>query len=386
MKIALLADSYIPAPNGTSISVEILRRSLEKAGHDTWVFAPEYRGVKIKEEKIVTLPGVFSFPDKYRPKAWPIHSPKPQVLSQAKFDIVHSHHFYSPFSYSLTFAKNCGCPHAATFYRFFPEYASKSSTLSLTTGYEKSIKNLRNLANSTNRIIALSKQSKRYLQELSVTTPIDVAPVGIFTKDYASYPPQAILEKFKIPKERKILLYVARLETDANLEFLLRSFKLIWKAIDDVHLMIIGGGTKENELREMVSRQSFNNYITITGFLPKNQVNKIYGVADLFIYPKSLDPQPLCILESLAAGTPVVAIEGMGINDFVKNNQEGLITKATEDAFSHAIIELIRRNQLRLEFSMRSRMKAREFRASNLTHFLLELYDSIITGKNTRMF
>lgn len=386
MKIALVTDSYIPAPNGTSISVETLRRSLIKAGHETWVFAPEYRGLKIKEEKIISLPGVFAFPDKYKPKLWPTSQPKPQVLREAGFDIVHSHHFYSPYKYSLEFAKNAGAKLVTSFYRHFPEYETKKSSLSLTTPYEKSVKSLIELGNSADAVFALSKTSKKYLQEIGVSNRIEVAPVGIFTKDYTSYPPQAIYEKFKIPRNRKLLLYVARLENDAGLEFLLKAFKIIWKAVDDVQLMIVGGGQLENELRELVSRNSFGEYITITGFLPKNQVNKMYGVADLFVYPKILDPQPLAVIESLAAGTPVVAVEGSA-SDFVKHNEEGIITDFNVESFSKGVIELLRRDKLRLEFKMRSRIKAREFRASNSTHFLLELYDSVITGKEkTQMF
>jgi glycosyltransferase involved in cell wall biosynthesis len=317
---------------------------------------------------------------------WPVSSPKPKVIASAKFDLIHSHHFYSPFNYSLNFAKSSGAFHISTFYRLFPEYESKNSGLSLTSGYEKSVRNMREIANSTNRVIALSNAHKQYLQDFGVNVPVDVAPVGIFTKDYASYPPQAIREKFRIPKERKILLSVLRLEPDANLEFLLRAFKIVWKAIDDVHLLIIGGGSKENELKEMIGRQPFRDYISLTGFLPKNQVNKIYGVADIFVYPKMLDPEPLCVLESLAAGTPVVAVNGFGINDFIKHNQEGLITKSEVEDFASGITELLRRDQLRLEFSIRSRSKAREFRASNLTRFLLELYNSALTGKSRRMF
>jgi glycosyltransferase involved in cell wall biosynthesis len=239
------------------------------------------------------------------------------------------------------------------------------------------------LGNSADAVFALSKPSKKYLQEMGVANRIEVAPVGIFTKDYSSYPPQAIYEKYKIPKNRKLLLYVARLEPDANLEFLLKAFKMVWKAVDDVQLMIVGGGSLERELAELVSRNSFGEYITITGFLPKIQVNKIYGVADIFVYPKTLDPEPLAVVESLAAGTPVVAVEGTA-NDFVRDNAEGLITKFEVADFAKGITELLRRDQLRLELKMRSRAKAQEFRASNCTHFLLELYDSVITGKEKK--
>ena len=53
MKIAFVTDSYVPAPNGASVSVEILRMSLEKAGHEVYIFAPKYPKIESSSKKIV---------------------------------------------------------------------------------------------------------------------------------------------------------------------------------------------------------------------------------------------------------------------------------------------------------------------------------------------
>ncbi len=385
MKIALITDSYIPAPNGTSISVEIIRRSLEASGHDAWVLCPEYKGLKIKEDKIISMPGIFSMSDRYKPKVWPVRSPSSKVIQESNFDIVHSHHFYSPFSYASNFAEIAGIPHITTFYRYFPEYEAKQSSLSLTSPFHKSVRQTLSVANSSKRMIALSSHAKAYFENLGVSCDISTIPIGIFTKDYASYPPQAVRDKFKIPKERKIILYVARLEEDANLEFLLKAFKLVWKSLDDVHLLVIGNGSKESEIKNLLLHQAFADYVTFTGFLPKSQVNKIYGAADLFIYPKDSDPQPLCVVESLAAGSPVVAFKGPA-SDFIKNNQDGLLVEDDLEQFSKAVVDVLRRDQLRLNFSMRARLYAKDFRASKMAHYLLKLYESVLTDKNEKMF
>lgn len=388
MKIAFITDSYIPAPNGTSVSVEILRKSLEALGHEVYIFAPKYSNIQPANKKIVLLPGLFSHSDRYRPKFWPTSSPHARVIKEAKFDVVHSHLFYSPFRYALDFAKKTGLPHVTTFYKIFPEYERlfPSFALSLSSNFEKSFEQTVKFANSVNHVIALSSNQKKYFTDANVNVPITVLPVGIFPKDYASFPPEAVKQRFKIPQTRKLLLTVLRLEKDCNMPLLLKSFRQVWKSIDDVHLLIIGGGSKEREFIRTVENQAFKNFVTFTGFLPKIQVNKIYGAADLFIYPKQLDPQPLCVLESLAAGTPVVAVEGQMGKDFILENQDGLISKATVEDFSTKITEILRRNKMLLDFSMRSRLLAREFRSSNLTHDLLKLYESVIGSNKNKFF
>jgi glycosyltransferase involved in cell wall biosynthesis len=388
MKIAFVTDSYVPAPNGTSVSVEILRKSLEKAGHDVYVFAPKYSNINPANKKIVLLPGVFSHQDKYKPRFWPTSSPNDKVIKQVGFDIIHSHLFYSPFKYALDFAKKAQIPHVTTFYRIFPEYERlfPSFSFSLSSNFERSHEQTINFANSVNHIVALSNNTKKYFTEANVNIPISVLPVGIFTKDYASYPPEAIKQRFKIPQSRKLLLTVLRLEKDSNLPLLLKAFRQVWKSIDDVHLLIVGGGSMEKEFIRTVENQAFKNFITFTGWLPKAQVNKIYGAADLFVYPKQLDPEPLCVIESLAAGTPVVAVEGMMGPDFIRENQDGFIAKPTVEDFSIKIVDILRRNKMLLDFSIRSRLLARDFKSSNLTLDLLKLYESTMGSDKNKFF
>jgi glycosyltransferase involved in cell wall biosynthesis len=150
--------------------------------------------------------------------------------------------------------------------------------------------------------------------------------------------------------------------------------------------LIVGGGRKFNDYRRLAHLQLFNQYVTFTGFLPKSLVNKIYGAADVFVYPKTLDPEPLAVIESLAAGTPVVAVKGLGAQDFVSDNQDGLISSVSVEEFADKIIELTRRNKMRLEFSLRARANAKRFRASNLTCDLVELYESVISRNKDKFF
>lgn len=388
MKIAFVTDSYVPAPNGASVSVEILRKSLEKAGHDVYVFAPKYSRSIPANKKIVLLPGIFSYSDPYRPRFWPTSSPNAKTIKQAGFDIVHSHLFYGPFKYAQDLAAKANVPHITTFYRLFPEYERLFPTISLSlkSNYERSYEQTMSFANAADHIIALSANEKKYFSDANVNRPITTLPVGIFPKDYASYPPEAVKQRFKIPQSRKLILSVLRLEKDSNVPLLLKAFRQVWKSIDDVHLLIVGGGSMEKEFIRTVENQAFKNFVTFTGFLPKAQVNKIYGAADIFAYPKQLDPQPLCVLESLAAGTPVVAVEGFMGSDFINEGQDGIISKPTVDDFSIKITDLLRRNRMLLDFSIKARLLSREFRSSNLTHDLLRLYESVIDSSKNKLF
>lgn len=364
MKIAFVTDSYIPIPNGVAVSIESLRMALTRLGHTVYIFAPDYPGFAAKEQNVVRLPALFSPFNSTFPARWPVFGINKSKIKELKIDIVHSHYFFKIFPLSQEIANISNCPLVHTFYKIFE--------------HDTTVK----YARSCDRIIALSRHSKNRLQEMNISTEIEILPVGIFTKDFASYPPQAVKKRFEIPEDRRVLLFPARLDNESEFIFLLKCFKRIWKAVDDVQLLVVGGGDQLKYYFDLVSKQPFNKYVTFTGFLPKKRLNKIYGACDLTVYPKRTDPQPLVLIESMAAGTPVVAVKGEGAQDYVEDHVTGYLTNFNIDDFSDSVIDLLRRDNLRLKFKQNSRLYARRFSTSILTRDLIEFYEQEITSEN----
>lgn len=380
MRIAFVSDAYIPVPCGVAVSVETLRLSLEKMGHTVYVIAPKYSGWKDNAPRIARLPGIFSPSNPHRPIIWPTSTVSRKKIQSLKLDVVHTHFYFNYFDLGSRIAKAANVPLIDSVYKIFPEHAriNPPPLTGKTAGFEKSLKKTIKYLNGCDQVITPSRTSKKYLKKFNVSTNIDVIPVGIFPGDFSSFPPETVKEKLKIPIKRKLVVFVGDITEENNIKLLFRAFKKVWHAIEDVHLLVIGSGNKLHDMKHAIAKERFSKFVTFTGHMPKKQVNKIFGACDLFAYPGRLDPQPLVILESLAAGTPVVTVEGMGAQDFVNNNEDGYVCNATVEDFAEKITELLRRNNLRMQFSMRSRSNARDFRASNLSSDLLNSYNSTI--------
>lgn len=387
MRIAFVTDAYIPVPCGVAVSVETLRLSLEKLGHDVYIIAPKYAGWKDSHRRVARLSGVFHPTNPHKPVIWPTSTISRKKIQSLKFDVVHSHYYFNYFDLAQRVAKAANAPLVDTVYKVFPEHAkaNPSTILGKQGSFEKSLKKMVNYLNGCDQIIAPSRMTKKYLNRYNVSPNIDVIPVGIFPGDFSSFPPETVKEKLKIPLKRKLVLYVGDITDENNIKFLFRSFKKVWHAIEDVHLLVIGSGNKLHDIKHAIAKEQFAKFVTFTGHLPKKQVNKIFGACDLLAYPCRLDPEPLVILESLASGTPVVAVEGMGAQDFVNNNENGYVCEPTIEDFSEKIIDLLRRDGLRMQFSMRARSASRDFRTSNLTADLLNSYENAISKYKNKL-
>jgi len=67
------------------------------------------------------------------------------------------------------------------------------------------------------------------------------------------------------------------------------------------------------------------------------------AAADLFVFPSLTDTQGLVLVEAMAAGTPVVAVEAPGAVDVFREGggRGGSLVPHREEAFSGAVLELL---------------------------------------------
>jgi len=377
MNIAFFVDSYVPVASGMVVSVETLRLSLEGMGHNVYVLAPRYRDWNKNEPRICRMSAKFSRSNRLKPIKYPVYSHKREQLAKLNLNIIHCHFEHDTYGYGAKIARTFQIPLFATYYKVFPYEIKHEKGFLGRRHYHSSAKRLIDYSKECDKIIALSTTQRQIMQNFGVITPIEVLPVGIFTKDYSSVPKESLRKQYSI-KENRIILYVGSIDNRGNINEILRVFKIINKTMDDIHLLIVGEEGKDINIRQLVAKQSFSDKITFAGAIPKTAINKIYGAADLLIYPKTLDPEPLVILESLAAGTPVVAQTGVGAQDFIVNNQDGLIADDNSEDFADKIMLLLKRERLRLDLSLKARLDAQNYRASKLTGDLLELYESQI--------
>lgn len=382
MRIAFFTDSFSPIANGVSVSMHTIKRELEALGHTVYIIAPQVIGWKDSDNYIARIPVVYSYANSNKPWIWK-QKFSSKKLEKLKLDIVHSHLYFSYKAPVANFAKQAGVPLVHSVHNLYPEYCRfyPPAFSSPAGAYKKAEREFADYLNNVDLIVAPSKSVKNYITDRLVKTEIKVLPTGIYPADYLSHPPQILKSKYGINKNSKVILYVGTLTSEKNIEFLLKSFKKVWQALDDVHLLIVGGGDKESYYREIVSRLPFASAITITGFLPKKQVNKIYGACDLTVIPSPIETQSLVLLESFASGTPVVAIKNSGASEFVDPTVNGAIADLDLDDFSDKIISLVKNPHKAMAMGQNARSKARLYTARNQAKKLAEIYESLIQNK-----
>jgi glycosyltransferase involved in cell wall biosynthesis len=91
-------------------------------------------------------------------------------------------------------------------------------------------------------------------------------------------------------------------------------------------LLLIGTGSGEAKLRQLVHKLGLNKSIEFIGF--KEDLKPYYAAADLALSASRLDSLPNALLEAQAASLPVIAYPTAGVPEIIQHQKTGFLVKA----------------------------------------------------------
>jgi spore coat protein SA len=130
------------------------------------------------------------------------------------------------------------------------------------------------------------------------------------------------------------LLYVGRLTPIKGVHVLIEAFREIHQRMPEVRLIITGSsffGSKTKtayEKKLMSLAEPVKNAIIFTGYLPHEKLKYLYSAVNVVVFP-SVGPEAfgLVMLESMAAGTFLVASRVGGIPEVLESGDNGLLVE-----------------------------------------------------------
>ena len=383
MNIGIFSECYKPTINGVVMSIEAFRNQLEKKGHRVYIFAPRHK-------KAVFAPNVFRVPSITlpTPKDYPIALPffefsfLSQIVASLDLDIIHTQHIFSMGGAGQKLAKKFHLPTIHTYHTMMTEY-THYLPVKILQGITKRfiIWRSRRFCNRADLVIVPSSPIKTVLEKYGIKKEIEVLPTGIELKNFKKLSEnerRTICKKYKIPNEKKVLLFVGRLAQEKNLDFLLDSFAEILQKDPETFLVFVGNGPYEQNLKSQIKNLKLQSYVALTGFLPKEETNKLFGAADLFVFPSTTDTQGIVLAESLASGTPVVTINKLGPKDIIKNDKDGFLVPLQKKQFIDKILYLLKNDKIRHQFGYQAQQNVKKFAIESCTERLIEIYQETI--------
>jgi 1,2-diacylglycerol 3-alpha-glucosyltransferase len=194
------------------------------------------------------------------------------------------------------------------------------------------------------------------------------------------------LRKEKGWQDETVLISVGRLAPEKNWDTLLRAFAKVSTAHPDVRFVLIGDGSARQSLEELASELNVSDRVTFTGALPFAEIPRYLKAADVFAFASVTETQGLVTIEAMAAGLPVVAVDGPGTRDIVEHGKQGFLVENDPEALAKGLIKLLADPQRIKRFSTQALKKAKTFDANQLGKQMLSVYEQSIQDKKDNQY
>ncbi len=381
LRIGIFTECYHPTLNGVVVSIDTFRKELESRGHKYFIVTTASPGFKETNPTVIRLPYLLPFESKGG--KYPVACPQTvgairDRIKDLSLDLIHSQHVMGNGRLGLRVARSLELPVVLTYHTLLTEYRHYFPIAPWLAQWFL-IRKSRYVCNKYDQIATPSSPMKRKLREYGVKVPIKVIPTGVdLTLFNNPYTKEEICKKWKIPPDKKILIYISRIAKEKNMDFLLESLKLILTKREDVHFLCVGGGPELTRIQNLVKKWNLSNKITFTDMIPKKEVNRYYGACDIFVFASVSETQGIVITEAMASGTPAVAVNEMGPTDIITNGEDGFLVPLNINVFAGKIEQLLDNDKLRKTMSENARKNVHKFSTSACADLMEDFYEKVI--------
>ena len=159
------------------------------------------------------------------------------------------------------------------------------------------------------------------------------------------------------------IVYIGRLTYQKNPQRLLKVLEKVLEIRPQTKIAIIGTGDLEEEIKNEISSNNKLENVDFLGF--KNNPYKILSDSKLMLMTSRWEGTPMCALEAMSLGVPIVSTPVDGMRDLVENGETGYLSDS-DDELIKDICEILDNKRLHDNLSDNSIFKITKIMNSNL--------------------
>lgn len=367
MRLLMLLGGFFPP----DIRVEKEARSLLKAGYEVFLLSAS-KGDMPNEETVEGIKVIRKkLPQNFPRRAWNffcfqvffIHPFWKKALEDAvkqyRVDAVHVHdlplvgtglNVARKFNLPLIADLHENSPEAVRQYRMRAKPAQRILNLASPLWRWKQMEKF--CVQQADKVITVVEEAKQhYVNDCGI--PAEKATVVMNTEDldyFCSLPiKEDIVKKYQ---PYFAISYIGGFGWHRGIQTAISAMPQILSAIPEAHLIVVGSGSNEAELKELAKRERVEQAVEFTGQQPFELVPSYISVSDVCLIPHIASGHtnttiPHKIFQCMAMGKPVVVSSAKPLERIVKETGAGLVYSSGDaEALVEAVIRIYRDNGL----------------------------------------
>ena len=369
LRVGLFTECYHPIRNGVVAAVDSLAATLRAHGHEVVYVTPKMPGEGASRD-VFTVPSM-PLPARtaYRLTV-PVPSRKRREAMRRLSIAVHAH---SPFvtGWMAIGPRRCryGVPLIFTYHTLLEEYVHYVP-IEAHAARRAAGESTRAYANTADAVIVPTQTMAEHLRELDA--------------EHRRHPKRHRRCAFRCGAAQRRAARATRRETRRNaralgrpvarekdMHVVLAAFARL--AGDGLRLAIVGDGPEREQLEVEARKLGIAERTVFAGELPRDELPAVYAASDVFAFASRSETQGLVLVEAMAAGLPVAAVESAPTREVL--GAAGTICEAGPEALAAAI-----RRALANPDPACARAVAAEYERERLGPRVIEVYERVLTA------
>lgn len=226
-----------------------------------------------------------------------------------------------------------------------------------------------------NLYLAVSNNTQKYFQQNLpswLSTNVVLLPNAINYKRFSQAPKNPQTEK------EITLVSIGSLRNYKNQQYLVHVLHTLLQKGKSTKLYILGDGPERKNLQQLAAELNCSNNLILTGNV--DNIEDYLAKATLYVHSSNIESFGLVMVEAMATGLPVIALDGQGNRDVNVEGKTGYLLPADTkpEEFAEKIISLASNPELYSKMSNYARSFAAGFDIENYTQKLLQEYKKLL--------
>jgi glycosyltransferase involved in cell wall biosynthesis len=174
---------------------------------------------------------------------------------------------------------------------------------------------------------------------------------------------------------------VARFSAQKAQEVLFRAIAACVESVPLIQLVVIGGGDRELELRDLAQNLGIGTRTTFLGI--RRDVADLLPGLNVACLSSVHEGVPIALIEAMAGGLPIMATDCGSVRDIVEDGEQGFVVPVGDvENFADRLQRLAHQEPLRSRLGKSGRARVeREFQIQNTARGYEELLTDMLARK-----
>lgn len=186
--------------------------------------------------------------------------------------------------------------------------------------------------------------------------------------------------RLSIPSGQLIIGAVSRLRYEKGIDLLIESFAQVIKQHHHIHLLIVGTGPDESQLKEKIRNLKLELNTTFFGEASWETAMQQMALMDVVVVPSRFEGFGLTAAEAMAMGKPVIASNVFGLCEVVNDGETGILFPVGDTkVLANSLLRLCNEPDLRSTMGANGKIKTQKL-------FDISVYNQKTTHLYTEIF